>query len=228
MSGRVDLLRCPYCHDALQVAGGGWVACGACLARHHAPCWGEARRCASCSSRSALVRARSPAAPHAPRPTTVAHVVLLLLALVAAGHGAATRLEADRDLFWYAFDWGVEAGRSRHVVRTPGGLETIVDRDDWLVVWRLGDQEDAPIRAAVLGVDVVLREVDEDGVSVDATVRCKYRTREHPLRPYAALLVTRGAPATRLDVDVDRLRELIASMRRPDGRVDLEELRRHL
>ena len=42
-------VRCPFCHDGVDVAET-WVACGVCLARHHADCWEERSACASCKA----------------------------------------------------------------------------------------------------------------------------------------------------------------------------------
>lgn len=42
--------RCPFCHDEVAARGNRWVACRVCLARHHAACWRESRRCAACGS----------------------------------------------------------------------------------------------------------------------------------------------------------------------------------
>jgi len=53
--------RCPYCHDAVAAEEEAAV-CEACLSRHHADCWGELGRCASCGGARSLV-----AAPEAPR-----------------------------------------------------------------------------------------------------------------------------------------------------------------
>jgi hypothetical protein len=50
-------VRCPFCHDRIEADGEPWVACSACLARHHPECWTEASSCASCRSASALVAA---------------------------------------------------------------------------------------------------------------------------------------------------------------------------
>ena len=51
--------RCPFCHDALEPISEKWIACGACLARHHADCWDETAACASC-------KFSTPLAPTAP------------------------------------------------------------------------------------------------------------------------------------------------------------------
>ncbi len=63
-------IRCPYCHGDVATDQEKWIACAACLARHHADCWGEAKRCASCGHSSALApsNARIPVA----RPVTAA------------------------------------------------------------------------------------------------------------------------------------------------------------
>jgi hypothetical protein len=59
--------RCPFCHDALgdvsQV-----VACAACGARHHAPCYREHGACSSCAATTVLVpEGETVAAPVGPR-----------------------------------------------------------------------------------------------------------------------------------------------------------------
>ena len=48
------ILRCPYCHDDLPDDAPDWVACRRCLARHHAGCWKDCGRCATCSHGHAL------------------------------------------------------------------------------------------------------------------------------------------------------------------------------
>src|SRR5262249_40031029 len=48
------LQRCPFCHEAVAVDATDWVACKQCLARHHAACWGESKRCASCEHTTAI------------------------------------------------------------------------------------------------------------------------------------------------------------------------------
>jgi hypothetical protein len=60
-SSRVLLLRtwrCPFCHDGIA-AEADWLACRQCLARHHAACWRETGRCASCTGDEPLVSGSS-------------------------------------------------------------------------------------------------------------------------------------------------------------------------
>src|SRR5579871_4463817 len=40
--------RCPFCHADIAIESEEWVACAACLARHHRECWEEAGACSSC------------------------------------------------------------------------------------------------------------------------------------------------------------------------------------
>jgi hypothetical protein len=47
-------VRCPYCHGDVLTDQEVWIACAACLARHHADCWSETKRCASCGHASSL------------------------------------------------------------------------------------------------------------------------------------------------------------------------------
>jgi hypothetical protein len=49
-------LRCPFCLDGVEPEGEPWTACGSCLGRHHAECWGEAGACSTCRSATPLVR----------------------------------------------------------------------------------------------------------------------------------------------------------------------------
>ncbi|HZU95853.1 MAG TPA: hypothetical protein VFF73_04035 [Planctomycetota bacterium] len=48
-------VRCPYCHDTVSPEAESWLACRACLARHHTDCWNESLRCSTCGSGTALV-----------------------------------------------------------------------------------------------------------------------------------------------------------------------------
>lgn len=50
-------VRCPFCHEGIAVAAEEWLACEGCLARHHAGCWSESGRCASCGGGRSLARA---------------------------------------------------------------------------------------------------------------------------------------------------------------------------
>lgn len=52
----VSSLRCPYCHDKVELAQR--CACAECLAAHHLDCWAEHPQCASCGSEEQLVPAR--------------------------------------------------------------------------------------------------------------------------------------------------------------------------
>ena len=47
-------LRCPFCHEGVEVDSDEWVACTGCLARHHDACWGESGACAACGETSPL------------------------------------------------------------------------------------------------------------------------------------------------------------------------------
>jgi hypothetical protein len=46
--------RCPYCHENIQLEQDSWLACEACLGRHHESCWAETSCCSSCQGTSAL------------------------------------------------------------------------------------------------------------------------------------------------------------------------------
>jgi hypothetical protein len=43
-----SLVRCPYCHGDIKTSAIDWVACSACLARHHKDCWQERGACSTC------------------------------------------------------------------------------------------------------------------------------------------------------------------------------------
>lgn len=55
--------RCPYCHAGVGPSDAGQVACQGCLARHHADCWAETGRCASCGGTRALEQAGGSTVP---------------------------------------------------------------------------------------------------------------------------------------------------------------------
>lgn len=78
--------RCPFCHDAVKPDGSAWVACAACLARHHAACWDEAGRCGACGH-AARLTAEAPAAPraHSGRAVAATLVGVVVAVLVAGG-----------------------------------------------------------------------------------------------------------------------------------------------
>jgi len=48
-------LRCPYCHEGLSLAADDWVACKACLGRHHSTCWREGGCCSACGGNEHLL-----------------------------------------------------------------------------------------------------------------------------------------------------------------------------
>ena len=56
-------VRCPYCHAGLAPEATNWVACKACLARHHVPCWGEGGACSACGDTHFLISPETRAAP---------------------------------------------------------------------------------------------------------------------------------------------------------------------
>jgi hypothetical protein len=91
---RVDAspLRCPFCHASVAAVALDWVACKACLARHHAACWSESGACASCGDQLFL-----PARSAKRRLPGVSLAVVLAVALVS-GLGTAARffMKADR------------------------------------------------------------------------------------------------------------------------------------
>ena len=58
---RLEVHRCPYCHDAVPRPER--ALCAGCLAVHHAACWGELRRCATCGEGVPLVPAGRQADP---------------------------------------------------------------------------------------------------------------------------------------------------------------------
>src|SRR5271156_2614014 len=43
-----SLVRCPFCHGDISPRTTDWVACSACLARHHKDCWQERGACSTC------------------------------------------------------------------------------------------------------------------------------------------------------------------------------------
>lgn len=76
-------IRCPFCHDEVrQDDGTPWVACGGCLARHHAACWQEGRACSTCGGATSL--AKQPAA-RGLRRGLATFVIVVLMALANFG-----------------------------------------------------------------------------------------------------------------------------------------------
>jgi hypothetical protein len=57
------IVRCPFCHDGIDVDAHAWVVCHRCLARHHPGCWDEAVGCATCGDRRRLATAKKEPAP---------------------------------------------------------------------------------------------------------------------------------------------------------------------
>ncbi|MCA8924113.1 MAG: hypothetical protein KDD82_20045 [Planctomycetes bacterium] len=51
---RIQPLRCPFCHEAVDLEGDRWLACAACLARHHTDCWDDHGACSTCSATQVL------------------------------------------------------------------------------------------------------------------------------------------------------------------------------
>lgn len=50
------MLRCPFCHDAIEAASPRCVACASCGAHHHAECFAEAITCAATACQHSFVR----------------------------------------------------------------------------------------------------------------------------------------------------------------------------
>ncbi len=98
-----SLVRCPYCHADVNVERDVWVACKACLARHHATCWREGGACASCRT-AEFVSMRAPEPPPPTRGSRVAPVALLavgaalLIVPIFLGLRAAREREAARQM----------------------------------------------------------------------------------------------------------------------------------
>lgn len=60
-------IRCPFCHEGIDLADEAWVACAGCVARHHHACWDEAGRCGSCGGGERLTRDGGQSQPPAGR-----------------------------------------------------------------------------------------------------------------------------------------------------------------
>jgi hypothetical protein len=80
-------LRCPYCHEDVHHESEPWLACAACLARHHDDCWRDAGRCGTCGA----TQAAGPVVTHAPstapaeeKPRALWKDILAFLFIVAA------------------------------------------------------------------------------------------------------------------------------------------------
>jgi tetratricopeptide (TPR) repeat protein len=90
-------LRCPFCHEGILVSGD-WIACEACLARHHRECWQEGSACSACGCASFVESTRrqsgrllqQPAAPEMPsRRFWRLPVIGVAVILTVVGVGAA-------------------------------------------------------------------------------------------------------------------------------------------
>ncbi|MEZ0230291.1 MAG: hypothetical protein ACAI25_16835 [Planctomycetota bacterium] len=88
----MGICKCPFCHEPLEFDRVAWVACAGCLARHHASCWTESPRCASCADPRAL--SLPPRPPRRARVVRLAHALGRLSAsvLVAVGPAVGTAL----------------------------------------------------------------------------------------------------------------------------------------
>lgn len=77
----MGVCKCPFCHEPLEFQSVAWVACGGCLARHHASCWAESPRCATCGDGRSLSLPPSPRRRGWPRRLAagVARVAAVLL-----------------------------------------------------------------------------------------------------------------------------------------------------
>lgn len=94
-----SLLRCPYCHDAVEASGHKWVACKACLARHHSACWKERGACATCGG-VVFLSARLAERRLSRKALAIAIAAALLAALALAAREAPRRRTA-RSPFTY-------------------------------------------------------------------------------------------------------------------------------
>lgn len=83
----IAAIRCPYCHDEFKDGTKALAVCSACLARHHAACWREHDKCASCGGGEELVPRSSSVRPRSgpsPRAFTLLAVVLAAVAIALA------------------------------------------------------------------------------------------------------------------------------------------------
>lgn len=162
------LARCPFCREDLRLEDGAWTACALCLARHHAGCWEELGRCASCGEAARL-------SPTAPPPERIPG----LLGWAARGLELANRL------------LGILIGGAGVSVSMLGLWALLAISLD-------PPQPGQPGRlavAAVLGAGLALVAV---GLALRAAaLRWAARSRELPLLLWATLaLVVALAPAT--------------------------------
>src|SRR5947209_6042592 len=83
-------VRCPYCHEDVRPDSRDWVACRACLARHHQGCWNESNACASCRGTEKLVGAPAAPKPRSRVPLAVAAVLAVVAVFVLLGIAGGT------------------------------------------------------------------------------------------------------------------------------------------
>lgn len=136
-------LRCPYCHGRLTTDEP-WLACAACLGRHHEGCWEEMASCAACGGTESLARtARTVRQAGGPARLTFAGTGLLLLicaAAMALGPAGGTAVAAASALLGLAVI--APLALPRGAVFSALGLGTVA-AGAGLVAWR-GLPADAP------------------------------------------------------------------------------------
>lgn len=152
-------VRCPFCHEGVDVAESDWVACAGCLARHHGECWTEAGRCGGCGGGEKLARAgAAPVAPAASPQVQPAAVTPAAVTPAAASEPPST------------FERVFGAPRRVRVERTtPGDVGDGADED---VVNELRRRVGEPGTFERLGRTLTWRHIDKSGhVSVSVTAR---------------------------------------------------------
>ncbi|MEZ6185172.1 MAG: RING finger protein [Planctomycetota bacterium] len=92
--------RCPYCHDAL-VEGAPSTTCGECRAPHHADCFQELGKCASCGQ--AALREFRPYRAPLPEETPIGQIawrIALVLGGLVLLVAASARFPTFSVLLW--------------------------------------------------------------------------------------------------------------------------------
>lgn len=184
-----SLVRCPFCHDEVRTDDGAdaWLACGGCLARHHASCWNEAGGCGTCRGTTPLALAK-PAARSTSRAALLAVLGLVAIGVIVAALSAVVYVTLAPE------PPGHEAPKADRVTY-PGETAPVA---------RLREQAEAGDTSAMF--DLARALALGEGVGIDRRAAAEWYRRAgasghaRACLAYADLL-ERGAPAARVPRD---------------------------
>ncbi len=187
----LGLHRCPFCHEAVgpssQPAGAGehsgsWVSCASCLARHHAACWDEGKRCGACKHPTRLVPEGSVQREPVSALRVAIYVMGLAVVLVVGMTAFNAVVSVKRDLDHF------EIGRPRTPEEVKADLQR-AEADRWRAE-KAAEEAQAKARSELELARALAKQAERDR---DAA----RRAREEAATPqaYTLELVVRGLPA---------------------------------